>query len=207
MDVYLEIGKKQVFCGAVDWPGCERSGKTEDEAIERFLSYGPRYAKVVKSFKPPKTAKVVERVKGSMSTDFGAPGEVPKVDERDVTPAQLKKLLAILEASWLYFDKTAKKHAKSKLSTGPRGGGRTVAKMVDHVAGGDRGYLSGMGGTLPKGADLRETIVETLRKRVRGEELPPNRRTKPPWPVRYAVRRTAWHALDHAWEIEDRATR
>ena len=25
------------------------------------------------------------------------------------------------------------------------------------------------------------------------------------WPVRYAARRFAWHALDHAWEIKDRA--
>ena len=24
------------------------------------------------------------------------------------------------------------------------------------------------------------------------------------WPPRYAARRIAWHALDHAWEIEDR---
>jgi hypothetical protein len=24
------------------------------------------------------------------------------------------------------------------------------------------------------------------------------------WPVAYVIRRTAWHALDHAWEIEDR---
>jgi hypothetical protein len=24
------------------------------------------------------------------------------------------------------------------------------------------------------------------------------------WPARYFVRRTAWHVLDHAWEIEDR---
>ena len=24
------------------------------------------------------------------------------------------------------------------------------------------------------------------------------------WPPRYAVRRIAWHALDHAWEMEDR---
>ncbi len=26
------------------------------------------------------------------------------------------------------------------------------------------------------------------------------------WPVRYAARRLAWYALDHAWEIEDRST-
>jgi hypothetical protein len=25
------------------------------------------------------------------------------------------------------------------------------------------------------------------------------------WPYRYAARRIAWHALDHAWEIEDRS--
>jgi hypothetical protein len=24
------------------------------------------------------------------------------------------------------------------------------------------------------------------------------------WPLRYFVRRVAWHVLDHAWEIEDR---
>lgn len=27
------------------------------------------------------------------------------------------------------------------------------------------------------------------------------------WPARYAIRRSAWHALDHAWEIEDRVQR
>jgi hypothetical protein len=25
------------------------------------------------------------------------------------------------------------------------------------------------------------------------------------WPPRYAAGRIAWHALDHAWEIEDRS--
>ncbi|HKA98202.1 MAG TPA: hypothetical protein VKD66_18215 [Streptosporangiaceae bacterium] len=25
------------------------------------------------------------------------------------------------------------------------------------------------------------------------------------WPARYAARRIAWHALDHAWEMEDRS--
>jgi hypothetical protein len=207
VDVYLEVGKKKVFAGYVDWPGSERSAKTEDEALERLLDYAPRYAKAVKIFKPAKTLEVVERIKGDMTTDFGAPGTPPKVDERDLTPARLKKLIAILEASWAAFDKAASKHAKAKLSTGPRGGGRSVPKMIEHVMGADRAYLSGLGGTLNKGEDLREKIVETLRKRAKGEELPPTRRKKPLWPPRYLVRRSAWHALDHAWEIEDRATK
>jgi len=25
------------------------------------------------------------------------------------------------------------------------------------------------------------------------------------WTVRYAARRIAWHVLDHAWEMQDRA--
>jgi hypothetical protein len=25
------------------------------------------------------------------------------------------------------------------------------------------------------------------------------------WPPRYAVRRFAWHVMDHAWEIEDKS--
>lgn len=40
-----------------------------------------------------------------------------------------------------------------------------------------------------------------------GDADPPNWRTTPPWPPRYFVRRSAWHVLDHAWEIEDRASR
>jgi hypothetical protein len=53
---------------------------------------------------------------------------------------------------------------------------------------------------------MRETFIETLTARAHGEPPPPNpRRTKPLWVPRYAVRRSAWHALDHAWEIEDRA--
>jgi hypothetical protein len=207
VDVYVEIGSKKVFCGAIDWPGCERSAKTEDEALERFLSYGPRYAKAVNGFRPPRSLTVVEHLTGDMTTDFGAPSITPKADERPLASAQLKKFIGILEASWAYFDDTAERNARKSLTTGPRGGGRTVPKMIDHVWGADRGYLSAIGGSLPKGADLREMIVETLRKRVKGEQLPPTRRTKPLWTPRYFVRRSAWHALDHAWEIEDRAGR
>ena len=29
----------------------------------------------------------------------------------------------------------------------------------------------------------------------------------PRWPVPYAARRIAWHVLDHAWEMQDKAIR
>jgi hypothetical protein len=25
------------------------------------------------------------------------------------------------------------------------------------------------------------------------------------WPLRYLIRRAAWHVLDHAWELEDKS--
>ena len=45
--VILEIGKKRkVVAGAMDWPGLDRWGTSEDSAIEKLLSYVPRYAEV-----------------------------------------------------------------------------------------------------------------------------------------------------------------
>jgi hypothetical protein len=53
-----------------------------------------------------------------------------------------------------------------------------------------------------------EVFVEAGSKRVFAGaiEWPPERvpRSGKLWTPRYFVRRTAWHALDHAWEIEDR---
>jgi hypothetical protein len=42
-------------------------------------------------------------------------------------------------------------------------------------------------------------MLEVLRKPSDGEPI-----TKR-WTTRYAAQRIAWHALDHAWEIEDRS--
>ncbi len=39
--VLLEIGPKgkRVVASAMDWPGLERWGRTEDEAVEKLLAY------------------------------------------------------------------------------------------------------------------------------------------------------------------------
>ena len=48
--IALEVGPKgkKVVAVAPDWPGLERGGATGDAAIERLLSYRPRYARVAK---------------------------------------------------------------------------------------------------------------------------------------------------------------
>ena len=43
---------------------------------------------------------------------------------------------------------------------------------------------------------------DALRQGVLAAVDAPRRETG--WPVRYWVRRAAWHVLDHAWEIEDK---
>ena len=80
-DVYLEVGKQRAFACAVDWPGWCRAAKTPDQALEALAAYAPRYAEVAREAGVtfPKSAtsfKVVERVQGSASTDFGVPGAV-----------------------------------------------------------------------------------------------------------------------------------
>jgi hypothetical protein len=46
---------------------------------------------------------------------------------------------------------------------------------------------------------MREAMLEVLRRPSDGTPLAGRH-----WPQRYAARRIAWHALDHAWEIDDR---
>lgn len=219
--VYLEVGAKRVFANAVDWPGWSRSGKDEGLALAALVAYARRYASSIgdgaAGFEAPgsvRDLRIVERLEGDATTDFGAPGAVPAADGRRVTPAELRRLAAILEAARDAVDAAATRAAGVRLRTGPRGGGRSVDAIVEHVAEADRAYLSAGGGAYrrPPGIDLpaftaevRAAILGTLAARARGDELPPSRRRKPPWPPRYLVRRSAWHALDHAWEIEDRA--
>jgi hypothetical protein len=87
------------------------------------------------------------------------------------------------------------------------------APAVEHVLDADAAYLRPLGGNFKRSKDgdvaedmkaMRRDFVESFNARARGE--PPDlKRPRKLWLPRYAVRRSAWHALDHAWEIEDRA--
>jgi hypothetical protein len=55
-------------------------------------------------------------------------------------------------------------------------------------------------------ARTRQAILDALAASARGEMAPRGPRGGLRWTPRYFVRRVAWHVLDHAWEVEDRAT-
>jgi hypothetical protein len=212
VDVVLEVGTRKVFATAVDWPGWCRSGKGEEAALEALADYAPRYALVVAAakiaFRPglSRGMTVVERLRGDGGTEFGVPGKISDHDREPLTAAQARRRVALLEAAWVVFDRVVA-GAPATLRKGPRGGGRDRDKIVTHVLEAESGYGRMLGLKFPAAADLasaaepRKLIVDALRGASDGSPL----RKPKGWPPRYAAARIAWHALDHAWEIEDRA--
>jgi len=214
--VLVERGVKRAFASALDWPGWCRSGQDEAGALEALAAYATRYrramaasARTVPSDVSASSFEVVERVRGNATTDFGAPGAAAKADRRDLDGRELRRQLRLLRATWNAFDRTAAGARAFALAKGPRGGGRTVAAMIRHVHEAEGAYLSKIGGPTKApvdDAELRAMYVRILTARARGEPPPRVPRSGGVWPVRYAIRRSAWHALDHAWEIEDRSS-
>jgi hypothetical protein len=211
--VVLEVAPKRSFASAIDWPGWSRGAKTADEALDVLLAYAPRYATVAKrakvAFAPPATARgveIVERQKGGAGTEFGVPSSSARPESDGLPTRELNRLVDLLEASWATFDAAARKAEGVTLTLGPRGGGRQVPKMIEHVREAESAYVHQLG-TKASGQsmpELRRSFVDTLRLLAAGEDLPTPNKVKKPWTPRYAIRRSAWHALDHAWEIEDR---
>ena len=211
LTVALEGTGKKVFASALEWPGWSRAGKTPEAAIEHLLAYAPRYAQVVRAagmtLGTTFDVDVVEQLEGGSGTDFGVPSRPTSADARPTSAAEAARLASIIEAAWSTFD-TIAANAPEELRKGPRGGGRDRTKMVGHVNEADWYYAREMGirERQPATGDrtavdaLRATMLAILRQPSDGHPLADRR-----WPVRYAARRIAWHALDHAWEIEDRS--
>jgi hypothetical protein len=212
--VTIEHTPKRTFATAADWPGWSRSGKTEADALEAMVAYAPRYAVIADAERRRfathsalNDLEVVERHEGSGGTEFGVPSRPTDHDARPTDAAEAARLAGLVAASWALFDRIAAA-APEELRKGPRGGGRDTSKVVAHVMDADRGYAGVIGIKVGEfdpddraavGA-MRTAMLEVLRSARAGEPLTGKR-----WPARYAAHRIAWHALDHAWEIEDRS--
>jgi hypothetical protein len=213
--IMVEHGKKKksVAC-AFDWPGWDRSGKTEDEALAVLESYRARFAPVAAlagladEFGRAGEFEVVERLPGIGMTDFYGLSGVPAGPEHDaMSEAECERKVAILRATWAYCDGVAA-HVSSELRKGPRGGGRERDEIYRHVNGWEIYDLAKkVGVEMPVEARedpaalaaYRDAFVEAIRERcARGETMARN------WRLQFLIRRCAWHQLDHAWEMEDR---
>ena len=213
--VIIEVGKKErrVVAGAIDWPGLDRWGKTDDLAIEKLTSYLPRYAGVAtlaglpKRFTLDRGVEIVERVTGSGSADYWGIAHVPSEIERKVLSSNgLERRLTLLEACWSYFDVTAER-VSAELRPGPRGGGWTRNELLRHVHLNEPEQFTRKVEVrtprelmlTPDGrAQHREATLAAIRA------FNAEGKTARTWPIQFLVRRIAHHVMDHAWEMEDR---
>jgi hypothetical protein len=214
MRVILEIGKKRrVVAGAMDWPGLDRWGAGEDAAMERLRAYRPRYTGVAQraglapEYARSGDVRVVERVPGSSSTDFWGIAHVPSLIEDEILPStELERRLTLLEAAWAYFDDVVRAVPEALLPSG-RTFGRTRDQVARHVYVSEPEQMSRKVEVrtdpavvlTPDGlAAHRAAYLDAIR--VYNAE---GRRART-WPIQFLIRRTAQHAMDHAWELEDR---
>ena len=220
INVFVEVGKKRIFVGAVDWPGWCRSGRDEETALQALIDYALRYAQVLHcrgiEFQVPTDASdliVTERHDGNTTTDFGAPAIKLDADREPIDRMELERLRTLLLACWQAFDSAVQRATGTELRKGPRGGGRDVERILDHVLDADRAYLARLAwkhrreGRKSPAEELsrtRQAILNALEVAVDGDLPEQGPRGGIIWLPRYFIRRVAWHVLDHAWEIDDR---
>ena len=214
-EVYLEAGKRRVFACALQWPGWCRPGRGEEAALAALAAAAPRYAQVCARagipFDPGEVAagfEVLERVTGSATTDFGALDVAPALDGEPVAAQEAERLVKLIEMAWDLFEQTAAV-APLMLRKGPRGGGRDRDEIVAHVRDTEVLHARMLGlrerpfppEDVAAVGRVRAGILAQIRDAA---TRPPSEPARSRRPVRFVVRRTAWHALDHAWEILDK---
>ena len=213
--VLVEQGLRGKRCVAVaaDWPGLERGAKNEETALGKLRDYVARYHPVAEraglgqEFPADPTLTVVGHYTGTGSTDFWgisfAPSELDRVPFDEAT---FERSVALLRAAWAEFDEIGAR-VSADLRLGPRGGGRHRDHIIRHVLANEGGDFSPRVGVQ---AELEELLPPAGRSAYRDRYVDAMRawyaEGKPlgKWTVPYLLRHTAYHALDHAWEMADR---
>lgn len=213
----LEIGPKgkKVAAVAPDWPGLERGAKTSEDAIERLRSYIPRYSHVAKlakmeaEFDTIKNFDVVEQYPGTGSTDFwGISFAFSSIDKQGMSGDELERALMLMQACWAFFDHV-RGRVSAEMQKGARGGGRDRDHIVRHTLYTEQDWAKMIGVLTPDDAMLtgkglkahRDAYCQAIRDYHSQSRLA-GKMAK--WPLRFLIRHTAFHTLDHAWEMEDK---
>jgi hypothetical protein len=206
--------EKKVAAFAIDWPGWSRGAKTPDAAVELLEAYRGRYRPIARlagleaEFDAAGPLEVVEDHVGVGSTDFWAISFAASSFEQGPMPEdELERKLALLRAAWRFFDDVAAR-VSPEMQKGPRGGGRERDEIVAHVFRNEQGDFARRVGVVaspeviltPDGlARHREQYLTAIRDHnARGAKAGRS------WTIPFLVRHTAYHVLDHAWEMEDK---
>ena len=206
---------RKVAAFAIDWPGWSRGAKTGPQAVEFLEAYRDRYrpvaglAGLASEFDAAGPLEIVEDHVGVGSTDFWGISFAPSsLEQGQMGEAELERKLRLLEAAWRFFDDVAAR-VSAEMEKGPRGGGRDRDQIVRHVIGNERGDLARkVGVPAPPDGPLtpravrshRDEFVAAMRDYNADGKMARGRN----WTIALLVRHTAFHVLDHAWEMEDK---
>ncbi|MHB8458460.1 MAG: hypothetical protein ACYDAK_07485 [Candidatus Limnocylindrales bacterium] len=206
---------KRSVAFSLDWPGWSRGAKSAQLALETLESYRGRYrpvaalAVMAPEFDVAGPLDVVEERVGTGSTDFWGISFSPSSTERGpMSEAELERAITLLQASWAFFDGVAAL-VSPEMRKGPRGGGRDRDRIIRHtIRTESEDFAKQVGLRIAEGAALtpnglrqhRETYVAAIRAYNAGKV---ERRMRS-WTLPFLIRHSAFHTLDHAWEMEDK---
>ena len=213
----IEHGTKDKRCVAfgLDWPGWSRGAKSAELALQTLESYRVRYrpiaalAGMAAEFDGAGPLDVVEDRVGTGSTDFwGISFSASSTELDPMEEARLERGITLLRACWAFFDDVAAR-VSAEMRKGPRGGGRERDEIIRHVFRVESlDFAKSVGlempdGPVPSGDALRqyrEDYIAGLRAYNAGEV----KRRMRSWTLPVLIRHSAFHTLDHAWEMEDK---
>ncbi|HEY4227209.1 MAG TPA: hypothetical protein VGM49_02635 [Candidatus Limnocylindrales bacterium] len=206
---------KRSVAFSLDWPGWNRGAKSADVALATLEAYRPRYRQIAElagmlaAFDAAGPLEIVEDRIGTGSTDFWGISFSPSSTEHDqLDDNQLERRLTLLQAAWKQFDTTAAR-VSPEMRAGPRGGGRNRDHIIRHVLRVERLDFAKQVGivladdpelTLDQLRDHRAAYLDAMRDYNAGKVAKKMRS----WTLPFLIRHSAFHTLDHAWEMEDK---
>jgi hypothetical protein len=207
-------GKRSVAFG-IDWPGWSRGARSAELALKVLESYRERYRPVVelagmtREFDAAGPLEVIEDRVGTGSTDFWGISFSPSATEHGpMGDAELERAITLLRACWAFFDGVAAR-VSPEMRKGPRGGGRDRDRIIRHTLRTEsEDFAKQVGLRVAEEAALtpdglrqhREDYVAAMRAYNAGRV---ERRMRS-WTLPFLIRHSAFHTLDHAWEMEDK---
>jgi hypothetical protein len=205
-------GKKTVAF-AIDWPGWNRGGKDDAAALAAFETYRDRYRPVAHragfgdEYDSLGEIDIVEEYEGTGSTDFWGISFAPSTADREpMSPDVLERRLKLLWACWEYFDDVGER-VSPEMKKGPRGGGRSRDEIINHVLGCERGdFAVKVGVSYPPGLILDPVVRREYREEYAEAIRAYNAESRKArtWELAFLLRHSAYHTMDHAWEMEDK---
>ena len=206
--------KRSVAFG-IDWPGWSRGAKSAELAVDTLESYRERYrpiagfAGMARDFDAAGPLEVIEEGVGTGSTDFWGISFSPcSTEQGPMAEAEFERGITLLRACWAFFDGVAVR-VSPEMRKGPRGGGRDRDRIISHtIRVESEDFATRVGLRIPEGAAVpqdarrkyREDYVAAMRAYNAGEFERPMRS----WTLPFLIRHSAFHTLDHAWEMEDK---